>query len=180
VRSIAQPAGHAVDLLALSSGGLLVLFSRHDLSLHAVSPSPHPNPHPNPNPVPDTNPNPIPNPKPNQCSFNQRPLQPPLASAAAAERLAALAFSASGDVLLSAGERGEVVLRRAVDLRVLHRLTAGGGAPPAPLHCLALTADEQFVLAGSRTGQLLIWGVPAQAIARNLLDSLDRTLGLSF
>ena len=72
------------------------------------------------------------------------------------------------------------MLRRAVDLRMLHRLTAGGGAPPAPLHCLALTADEQFVLAGSRTGHLLIWGVPAQAIARNLLDSLDRTLGLSF
>ena len=74
----------------------------------------------------------------------------------------------------------QVVLRRAVDLRVLHRLTAGGESPPAPLHCLALTADEQFVLAGSRTGHLLIWGVPAQAIARNLLDSLDRTLGLSF
>lgn len=74
----------------------------------------------------------------------------------------------------------QVVLRRAVDLRVLHRLAGGGGGSAVPLHCLALTADEQFVLAGSQSGHLLIWGVPAQAIARNLLDSLDRTLGLSF
>jgi len=151
VRTVEQPSLHGVDLLALSSTGTLVLFSRTDTSLHT-------------------------------CTFNQRHRQPPLASAAAAERLAAVVFSQSGEVVLTAGEAGAVVLRRAIDLRVLHRLTAGGvgSGPPAPLHCLSLTADEQFVLAGSQSGHLLIWGVPAQAIARSLLDNLDRTLGLSF
>ena len=48
------------------------------------------------------------------------------------------------------------------------------------LRSLALTADEQFVLAGTEHGTLLVWGSPTQAIAINIMAQLDRTLGLSF
>ena len=113
--------------------GTLVLYSHADHVLHALT-------------------------------INQRGQQPPLASMGAAERLHALAFDSTNDVLLSAGERGVVVLRRAHDLSVLHELRAPseespGG--PGPLRCLALSPGDEYVLAGSQRGTLLVWAVPS-------------------
>lgn len=61
---------------------------------------------------------------------------------------------------------------------MLHTLHAG--SEPSPIRSLALSADEQFLLAGTQRGTLLIWGLSTKVIARNFLESLDRTLGLSF
>ena len=159
---MSQPGRHAIDLVALSgAGGLLLLYSHADTSLHTVS-------------------------------INQRAHTPPLASADAGERLSALAFSTDGSALLTAGDAGCVCLRRPSDLTRLQLLrptsasasvsaaaaaaaaaaasrAAGSGpglgvAPGLPsmasaLRCLALTPDEQFVLAGTQRGTLLVWGL---------------------
>ena len=150
VRSILQPAGYGVDLVALSGHGTVLLYSNADTSLHAFT-------------------------------INHRHAQQPLASIHAEERLNALTFNASGTMLLTAGAKGIVMLRRPDDLSLIHLLSASStGGPAAPLCSLTLTADEQFVLAGTQRGNLLIWGLTTKVIARNFLETLDRTLGLSF
>ena len=62
----------------------------------------------------------------------------------------------------------------------MQNLSSGGVEPSAPLRSLALAADEQFVIAGTQRGSLLVWGLTSRAIARNIMEQLDRTLGLSF
>eukprot|EP00966_Prymnesium_polylepis_P274160 6333561-Prymnesium_polylepis.2 len=134
----------------MSGHGAVLLYSLADTSLHAFT-------------------------------INQRHAQPPLASVLADERLNALAFNASATLLLTAGDKGIVILRRPNDLSIIHQLSAfSEGGPAAPIRSLVLTADEQFVLAGTQRGNLLIWGLTTKVIARNFLETLDRTLGLSF
>lgn len=150
IRSLPQPLGHAVELVALSIGGLVLLYSSADTSLHAFT-------------------------------INHRLAQPPLASVVASERINALIFNASGTLALCAVERGCVILRRPHDLSCLHQLSAGSeNGVAGPLRSLALSADEQFVLAGSQRGSLLVWGLTTRVIARNFLETLDRTLGFAF
>ena len=64
-------------------------------------------------------------------------------------------------VLFTAGESGAVTLRDPHDLSVLHELRATsdeipGG--PGPLRCLAFSPAEDYVLAGTQGGSLLVWG----------------------
>lgn len=97
-------------------------------------------------------------------TINHRGAQAPLASMSAGERLSALAFDSTNDVLLSVGERGTVMLRRVHDLSVLHELRAPseespGG--PGPLRCLALSPGDEYVFAGTQRGSLLVWSVPS-------------------
>ena len=150
VRTIAHPAGGggstAVDLVALGGAGVVVLYSLSDLTLHATT-------------------------------INHRAGEKPLASADACERLSALVLSGGGDALFTAGDSGAVAVRRPSDLGLVHRLlpsTMAGGN--APLRCLALTPDEQFVAAGSSRGTISVWGAPSSAIARAALDQLGRTV----
>ena len=149
IRSLLQPSGHGVELVALSGSGQVLLYSPTDHSLHSFT-------------------------------INHRHAQPPLAMVCTEERLSALTFNASGKLVLTAGEQGCVVLRQPHDLSLVHRLVVGSGASPSPLRSLALTPDEQFVLAGTHKGTLLIWGLATKVIARNILETLDRTLGLAF
>jgi WD40 repeat protein len=143
MRSLPHPASAPVDLLALSAVGTLVLYSRTDHILHALT-------------------------------INHRGQQPPLASTGAGERLHAIAFDSTNDVLISAGERGVVVLRRAHDLSVLHELRAlseESPTGPGPLRCLALSAGDEYVLAGSQRGTLFVWAVPSVPAERD--NSVD-------
>ena len=131
VRTVAHPAGLGLDLVAMSSGAALALYCAADASLHA-------------------------------CTVNQRHGAPPAASAAVGERLSALCYSSSGEVLLSAGERGRVTLRRPSDLSVLYELHAGSEQSPGgagPLRCLSVSADEDYVLAGTQGGCMLVWAL---------------------
>ena len=150
MRSVQQPDGHSVDLVALSASGGLVLYSLADNSLHSYT-------------------------------INHMHGQPPLASARAGERLSALCFSAAGDILFSAGDGGAVILRRAHDLNVLHELRAltdesPGG--PGPLRCLKLSGAEDFVLAGTQRGTLLVWSSRhvSGTVDQNPLSTLDQQL----
>ena len=129
IRTIPHPTGAPVHLVALSSSGWIALCSLHDRQLHS-------------------------------CTVNHRPAQPPLASCDVGERLAALCFAHAGDVLLTAGDSGVVRVRRPHDLSVLHELHATSDESPGgpgPLRCLALSAVEDCVLAGTQRGTLLVW-----------------------
>ena len=93
-------------------------------------------------------------------TINHRHGKRMLATAAAAERLSVLCFSASGETLLTAGDMGTVCLRSAFDLSVVHELSAATQAGPGgagPLRCLALSRAEDFLLAGTQQGKLLVW-----------------------
>jgi len=155
IRSIEHPARHAVDLVSLNARGCIVLYSLRDQSLHA-------------------------------CSINHHRNQPPLASALAGERLNAIVFNGAGDVLLTAGDGGLVTVRSPLDLSVIQRLGPGPALPGAaearlsPLRSLGLAHDEQFVLAGTQQGTLLVWGLQPKVVARNIVTQLDKTLGLGF
>ena len=143
MRTVQHPSSACVDLVALSSSGAMVLYSLGDGSLHSYT-------------------------------MNHRLNLPPLASVAVGERLNTIVFSSSSDVLLSAGEAGRIVLRRPHDLAVLHELRAlteesPGG--PGPLRCLTLSAMEDFVLAGTQRGTLLVWSSPMK-IASDLMSQL--------
>ena len=69
-------------------------------------------------------------------------------------------------MLLTAGDGGVVRLRRPHDLALLQELRAlsdesPGG--PGPLRCLALSASEELVLAGTQRGTLLVWAAGREA-----------------
>jgi hypothetical protein len=94
------------------------------------------------------------------CSLNHRHGQPPRASVDAGEKLAAMCFTAAGELLLTAGDSGVVRVRRPHDLDVLQELRAlsdesPGG--PGPLKCLALSAAEDAVICGTQRGTLVVW-----------------------
>lgn len=123
-------------------------------------------------------------------TINHRHGQPPLASTSTGERLSTLRFSATGDVLFTAGDGGSVLVRSAADLSVLNELRARSAASPAgpgPLCCLVMGPTGEHVLAGTERGTILVWGVTASVGARGggggdappahpLLSSLDRQL----
>ena len=144
VRTIPHPSAASVDLVALSSIGGIAVYSLHDQVLHS-------------------------------CTMNHRHSEPPLASVGAGERLAALCFNPTGEVLLSAGEQGVVVLRHPHTLAVLHELRASSAESPGgsgPLRCLALSPGEEYVLAGSQRGSLLVWALPCPA-EKEVADALE-------
>ena len=150
IRTVPHPTGAPVDLVALGSNGRLALCSLSDRQLHG-------------------------------CTINHRPGQPPLASCDLHEKLAALCFSSTGDVLLTAGDSGVVRLRRPHDLIVLHELVAASDESPGgpgPLRCLTLSATEDFVLAGTQRGTLLVWSSPMK-MASDVLSQLNSTLTLT-
>ena len=101
------------------------------------------------------------------ATINHTPGQPPRASTLTGERLAQLGFSSTGEVLLSCGDGGVVRVRRPHDLALLHELRAmsdesPGG--PGPLRCLALSPAEDYVLAGTQRGTLLVWSTSPKAV----------------
>jgi WD40 repeat protein len=150
-RTVQQPEAESVDLVALSSDGWVVLYSRAGDSLHS-------------------------------CTINPRHAHSPRASASAGERLSAVCFSSTGDLLLSAGERGAVVLRRPHDLAVVHELRAQsderpGG--PGPLRSLTLSAMEDFVLAGTQRGTLLVWSTRTSEGDARLREQERQELSMS-
>ena len=72
-----------------------------------------------------------------------------------------MCFSSDGNVLITAGDGGTVRLRRPHDLAMLQELraiSAESPGGPGPIRCLTLSAGEEFVLAGTQRGTLLVYG----------------------
>jgi WD40 repeat protein len=148
VRTLRHAAGTPVDLVGLSPCGHVAQYSLSDGVLHALT-------------------------------INHRHAQPPLASVRLGERLHALLYTRGAEALLHCGEGGTVTLRRPHDLSplaTLHARTDDSPGGPGPLRCLALSANEECLYAGSHRGTLLVWSLPCR-MERNVVDALDYLAG---
>lgn len=84
-----------------------------------------------------------------------------LAHAEANGRLSCIAASASGDFIVTGGERGSIVVRWVHDLQIVRRYE-GTGVPITSLH---VTPEDCF-LVGLQDGSLLIYSVEAQQLKK--------------
>jgi WD40 repeat protein len=91
----------------------------------------------------------------------------PLAQIDAKERIYSLAFSDNGHSLVTGSDR-RVLIRRTHDLGVvrLERDTR------CPVRALSLTADEQHLLVGLQSGQLMVCALDAKILRERTLQKL--------
>lgn len=91
----------------------------------------------------------------------------PLAAADTNERVYAALFSEDGHVLVTGGDR-QLCIRSTHDFAILKR----DKNPQSTIRSLATTTDEQHLLVGLQTGQMLVYALDAKFLRDKTLQKL--------
>jgi WD40 repeat protein/serine/threonine protein kinase len=91
------------------------------------------------------------------------------------ERLNAVALSPDSQIIAAGGAEGSVILLDFESGDVLHEFSAGdsSSASPDAIWSLDFHPRGQWLTAGTASGRLMIWDVPAEAIIQTIPDAHD-------
>jgi hypothetical protein len=148
VRTVPHPASHPVDLVALSSVGLVALYSHTDQTLHATTIN---------------------------LRHDAPPLASATAgerlSALLYARSASVLLTAGDAGVVVLRSATDLTVLHRLDATYP---TAPSG--PGPLRSLAMPAGEEVLMAGSHQGNLLVWSLP-QRVERDALNTFEYLTG---